>query len=110
VLTAYNGRTVNMTSPLFVAHVKDVGVGGPIPDAVSVVFSSGPGDTTHTIDKSYGTQTTIVCEDNKPPVGKAVDCIVSFVADVAGVQDSYWQVQGKRAAAWPSQKATRGTI
>lgn len=107
-LTAYNGRTVQMTSPLFVAHVQDGGFGGPIPDAVSVFFSPGPGDTTHTMDESYGTQTTIVCEDDEPRVGEAADCIVSFVADVSGVQDSYWDVQGKRAAAWPSQKVTQG--
>lgn len=103
-MTEKTSDTVRVTSPLRVVHVKDGGFGGPIPEAADVFFSPGPGDTTHTMDESYGTQTTIVCDNDEPAVGAATNCTVSFVADLTGVQDSYWQVMGDKVAAWPSQK------
>lgn len=88
-------------STFVVEHVKDNGNEQTIPGDFS--FASLPGDGSRLYDESYGTETTVKCLEDRPPVGSSTTCRVSFFAPFREIPNSYWSVSGTRFAAWPGQ-------
>lgn len=100
--TEDNGATVTMMSPMTVERLADRGTGETVADDVRVFFNPGNLDPARH-SESYGVYVRFVCEPEIIPVGAAAECLASFDARADEIQDSFWDVAGKRAAAWLSQ-------
>jgi len=94
-----------MTSPLVVTRVEDRGFGEPIAESEHFVFVPGVADDSN-MSEAYGTLTDIVCEAETIAAGRSTSCTVSFAAPAREIQNSYWMVNGLKAAAWPGQIAS----
>lgn len=96
-----DGR-VTMTSRVLVTRVQDLGFGENVTRSQRIWFQPGNfGYPRH--DEAYGLHTRFTCEREQLEIGESTECTVSFSAPVDEIQDSYWIVNGRRVAAWPSQ-------
>lgn len=55
-------------------------------------------------NEAYGLDTDFTCAREQIKVGQTTSCTVGFTAPAREIQDSFWQIGGLNAAAWPGQK------
>lgn len=101
--TTDGGKTVTMTSPLSVTRFQDLGYGQNFSESERIFFESGQRPTSEQYNESWGTYTNIVCGLPSISVGESTTCTVSFTTVPEAIVDSYWNINGSLAAAWPSQ-------
>lgn len=100
--TRDGGATIKMSAPLSITRTEDRGYGDDITDSERVYFVPGNyGYPQH--NESYGINPDFVCISEQLAVGEATTCTVSFIAPAHEIQNSYWEINGKKAAAWPGQ-------
>jgi hypothetical protein len=102
--TIDGGETITMTSPLTVARVEDRGFGEPIAESEHFFFMPGIVDDSN-MSETYGTLTDVRCEAETITEGESTSCTVSFTAAAREISNSYWTINGLKAAAWPGQVA-----
>lgn len=101
--TTDGGTTVTMTSPLQVKRIQDLGYDKTFPESEHIFFNSGNAPESERYNESWGTHTLITCDPAEIKVGQSMNCTVSFTTAPDVVVDSYWDVNGSVAAAWPGQ-------
>ncbi|MFC6011129.1 hypothetical protein [Nocardia lasii] len=104
--TEDDGKTVTMFSLIKVERRRELGQYTSAGEALekSDHFIFIPGNRSYPRhDEVYGLDVAVECGDLPRLVGEAADCAISFSAPADEIQNSYWEINGSDAAAWPSQ-------
>jgi hypothetical protein len=96
------GSTVTMTSNVTVTRVAAKSdPGETIPESNKFMFS--PGFYSAASNESHGVDTDVSCQKSTLAVGESTVCKVAFTAPASEIKDSYWSINAKSMATWPSQ-------
>lgn len=99
-----SAHTSPSSAPMSVTRIQDAWPDEPISRAYRFIFRESALLEKYRYDESYGTHTTLECEDDNPSMGETTSCEISFVTEAEAIPNSYWWVgQGVSLAAWPGQ-------
>ncbi len=105
--TEDDGKTVTMFSLIKVERRRELGkyksANESLDESDQFIFT--PGNSSYPRhDEAYGLDVDIECGDLPRLVGETADCAISFSAPADEIPNSYWEINGSDAAAWPSQR------